>query len=187
MRAAILLMTLASTLGACKDQAPKGEAKGEAKGEGEAKGDGPVGALSTYKAKTMASEAKVNVAGIVSRVRLHFEEERMDPSTLTVTTGTLPKSAPLTPPAGTCCKQPDGKCPPDLGDWSHETWKALQFQPADPHRYSYEVVVEGQQITVRAVGDLDCDGETSTYESVGTVVDGALQFSPELTETSPLE
>ena len=49
------------------------------------------------------------------------------------------------------------------------------------------MVVEGQTVTVRAVGDFDCDGELSTYQSVGVVKDGALQFSRELTETAPLE
>lgn len=160
------------------------EAGGAAKGD---EGGGPKGAFGAYQAKSMASEAKVNLAGIATGARILFEEERMDPGSMTVSTGTLPPSIPMTPPAGTCCKQPGGTCAPDLGEWSHEGWKELGFAPSTAHRYSYEVAVEGQTVTVRAVGDLDCDGTFSTYESVGKVEGGALEFAPKLRETDPLE
>lgn len=173
-------------LGACGGEASPEAAPAKPEAQDQADG-GAMGAFSTYQAKSMASEAKINISAITTGARILFEEERADPQTLAVSTGTLPPTIPLTPPAGTCCKQPKGQCSPDLGRWDHEGWKALGFEPRGPHRYSYEVVVEGQTVTVRAVGDLDCDGELSTYEAVGTVKDGTLEISSELKETAPLE
>ncbi|MCX4244070.1 hypothetical protein [Paraliomyxa miuraensis] len=187
MRAAPWTFVLVSILVACGGEAKEGgevEAGDEAKTE--AKAGGSLDAFSAYQAKSMAAEAKVNVGVITRGVKMAFEEELFDPATMTATTGRL-LAAPMTPPAGSCCKQPGGTCRPDMGDWSHEGWKAAMFQLSEPHRYSYEIAVDGQTVTVRAVGDLDCDGELATYEAVGTIKDGALEFSPEVHETAPLE
>lgn len=190
MRTMLGTFALALNLGACdSDAASKNDgepAQTEAQTKAQTKAGGAVGAFSAYQAKSMAVEAKVNVGSITRGVRMAFEQESFDPATMTATTGRL-LSAPMTPPAGTCCKQPGGTCKPNMGDWQHETWKALMFKPSEPHRYSYEVVVDGSTVIVRAVGDLDCDGELSTYEARGTVTDGNLVFSPEVQETAPLE
>jgi prepilin-type N-terminal cleavage/methylation domain-containing protein len=82
----------------------------------------------------------------------------------------FPVSQSLTPmpvPAGT--KVVD---PPGMWD-SSPTWLALTFAIADPHYYSYEYVSmgtgAGALFTARAQGDLDGDGNLSTFERVGAL------------------
>lgn len=171
---------------ACDSDKTKADPSAEASEKGEAKKE-EVGAFDAYQRKSMSSEAMVSLSLLRSGVQAYLSEERIEPGSLTAVTGALPPSAPVTPPAGTCCKQPDGKCPTSLGDWSHEGWKALNFEPASPHRYSYEVVVEGKTVTVRAIGDLDCDGTYSTFERVGKVSGDEITFAAELTKIDPLE
>jgi len=185
MRAWFGSLVVLCTVGACDKETPT--SKADSKADAKADANGPIGAFSKYKAKSMASEAKINLPSISTGVRIAFEEERAEPGSLTVVTGQLPSSTPMTPAAGACCKEPDGTCAPDMGDWNQEGWKTVGFTPGNPHRYSYEIITKDQTVTIRAQGDLDCDGVLSTYEMVGTVVDGSLEFSPALTETDPLE
>ena len=58
---------------------------------------------------------------------------------------------------------------PDASLWAVEPWVSLQFSVDDPHYYSYqyEVAADGKSFTVRALGDLDCDGQYSTFEMTG--------------------
>jgi len=194
MRAVYGFLVLLPLLGACDDGGPSDaktnvDAKTEAKTDAvpEAEADEPRGAFATYQAKSMASEAKINLSMISTGVRSAFAEERPSADGLTMTTGHLPPTTTMTPEAGVCCKQPKGECPVDMGDWSQEGWTQLDFTPRAPHRYSYQIVTEGQEVTVRAQGDLDCDGKLSTYDLVGTVSGDDLIFSPDAIETDPLE
>ncbi len=189
MRAVPVPLALLMLLGACDGDASKSSDGAAPSKPEDAKpdADGPKGAFSKYKARSMASEAMVTIRRIADGASVYAMEERVDPADpMTVKTGP-PPAAPMTPAAGSCCKEPEGTCAPDKGNWDHEGWKAVNFEPDHPHRYSYEVEVKGQTVTVRAVGDLDCDGILSTYESVGTMKDGMLEFTRELAETNPLE
>lgn len=69
-----------------------------------------------------------------------------------------------TPPLGTCCRAGGARCAPRADLWDHPTWRALQFEVADPHYYHYQYVADGDGFVVRALGDLDCDGTYSTFE-----------------------
>ena len=75
-----------------------------------------------------------------------------------------------TPGLGDCCFQ-GGKCVPLGNQWENETWDALHFSMDDPHyySYSYETTDEFSNFTVRANGDLDCDGLYSTFEMSGRI------------------
>jgi hypothetical protein len=42
-------------------------------------------------------------------------------------------------------------------------WQALDFQISEPHRYQYSYSSDGHSFHAIAVGDLDCDGVSSTY------------------------
>ncbi len=67
--------------------------------------------------------------------------------------------------------------------WTHPTWTALNFSVDDAHAYSYqfEVNPDGQSFTARALGDLDCDGVYSTFETVVAVdKDGEFQGTGEI-------
>lgn len=74
-----------------------------------------------------------------------------------------------TPFLGSCCGDQGDKCTPAALHWEHPTWVALQFSVDDPHHYSYQYETQDplRQFAVRANGDLDCDGEYSTFEMIG--------------------
>lgn len=58
-----------------------------------------------------------------------------------------------------------------------------------PHRYSYEYSrdASNQSFTAIAHGDLDCDGEYSTFTLYGQVVDGELQTAGDVIKMNPFE
>lgn len=148
--------------------------------------DGPSNPFSEYRAKSMATEALVTLPALQDEASRYVMEERLGPDGLTVETGKLPPSVGPTPAVGSCCKLPNGTCDPGDAFSSSEAWQAYLFEPSGPIRYSYEAKSEGDRITIRAIGDLDCDGVFSTYESIGQLDSGALKFG-EMTKTRPLE
>ena len=93
----------------------------------------------------------------------------------------LPKQFPVsveTPPhdewyAQVCKDGKPQKFRPTAETWSAPTWQALNFAIADPFRYKYTYEASGtgpgSVFTIRATGDLDCDGTFSTFERVGRV------------------
>jgi hypothetical protein len=86
----------------------------------------------------------------------------------------MPHSAPRTP-----AQVPRGRAVVDPpGTWDLDAWRDLQFSISEPHRYSYEFIVEGLRYTARAVGDLDGDGVYSTFERSATVDPQTLNATP---------
>lgn len=86
----------------------------------------------------------------------------------------FPASVAATPSRPYCADGSDGdRFVPSGVDWDDPTWKALAFEIRDPHYYRYDFDSRGQgpnaAFTARANGDLDCDGQPSTFERVGTV------------------
>jgi len=73
---------------------------------------------------------------------------------------------PMAVPAGVRVTDP-------VGTWDRPTWQALDFSIADPHYYSFEYVSTGTgttaAFTARALGDLDGDGNRSTFERAGAL------------------
>lgn len=57
------------------------------------------------------------------------------------------------------------------GTWEHPTWKRLDFSMEGPHGFAFEFESElgkdKSAFVVRAHGDLDGDGITSTFEIAG--------------------
>jgi hypothetical protein len=147
------------------------EAKDQAKDEPAA----PPSPASVKVAKKEATEeAKVGVKKIYAAARSFYAEAPPG------ATASFPKGdTGLTPPAGTCCKQSDGRCQPDPAAWNTPLWDAVKFSMEDPHHYSYQYVSDGTSFTARAVGDLDCDGVFSTFEVVGKAeANGAVNDEP---------
>ncbi len=70
-------------------------------------------------------------------------------------------------------------------------WQALSFAPEDPHYYAYQYDSSGQgnsaQFTASAFGDLDCDGEFSTFVRFGRVEYGEVVGSAGLHIQNELE
>jgi len=78
-----------------------------------------------------------------------------------------PPSAPRTPtqvPTGDSVTDPPGT-------WAHPTWRLLSFEKKDAHFFSFEFEStlgdEGAHFIARSFGDLDGDGELSTFEVFG--------------------
>ena len=131
-------------------------------------------AFMKYIKKSKTTEARHFVKKIYDGARAHHIES-----------GTFPSSTPLTPTDPTACCE---KCAPDAAQWSNDSWVALQFSVDDPHYYAYQFVSDGKtEFTVRAYGDLDCDGEWSTFEMYGTVNGGETAGSPALYRENELE
>lgn len=80
--------------------------------------------------------------------------------------GALPSPAPLTP-----ATVPRGVLVIDApGTWDHPTWKALAFEPlanAAPHAFSFGYDRDEAKFSAHAHGDLDGDGNVSSFEVRG--------------------
>jgi hypothetical protein len=128
-------------------------------------------AFMKYQQKSKGAEARFMLDKMYQGARAYYLDPKVTAGSLQVADPSFPaQSTPITPPLGTCCAQ-GGKCLPDASTWTDPTWVQLQFSVDDPHYYSYqyEVAPDGRSFTVRAYGDLDCDGEYATFEMVGLI------------------
>lgn len=107
--------------------------------------------------------------------------------------GSLPGPAPLTPaqvPRGVLIIEAPGT-------WDHPTWKALQFEPLAnnaPHAFSFGYDVDAPPdhapaatFLAHAHGDLDGDGNISTFEVRGKTDGRSVTIEPGLTVLSEVE
>ncbi|HEU5141958.1 MAG TPA: hypothetical protein VFU04_02255, partial [Solirubrobacterales bacterium] len=69
-----------------------------------------------------------------------------------------------TPALGACCRGGRERCDPDPALWEAPLWRELGFSLDHAHAYAYSYASDGERFTVRAQGDLDCDGVYSTFE-----------------------
>ena len=109
-----------------------------------------------YRRRNRAAEARNLLEYMARLVEAEYHER----------SGRLPQQ-PVgpTPPVGRCCEQ-GGECVVDQASWADPAWRALRFSIDDTHRYSYqyELAEGGREVTLRAIGDLDCDGNYGTVE-----------------------
>jgi type IV pilus assembly protein PilA len=141
-----------------------------------------------YIKKSKSSEAQIHVRKLYDGARALVMEM---PSGAGLGGATLPADVGPTPPVGACCQGEEERCAPTPAWWDHPTWVALEFSVDDPHYYSYQFstqTVDGAiTFTVRAIGDLDCDGVYSTFTAVGRPdSDGSLGM-PEIQIDNELE
>lgn len=88
-------------------------------------------------------------------------------------------SAPKTPLSAQCASGPNGRCIPNgsgagsyaIEEWDTEVWNGLSFYQTQGHFFHYDFVYENDQngygtcqATAQAFGDLDGDGQWSTFE-----------------------
>lgn len=113
--------------------------------------------LVKYAKKSKQIEATINLKKLRRAAESHFQEHSRYP--------VAPEPV-ITPALGACCATGSGKCMPEYQLWDADPWRALYFAVEDPHyfSYSYQSAPDGSGFTVRAHGDLDCDGTYSTYE-----------------------
>jgi type IV pilus assembly protein PilA len=119
-----------------------------------------------YTRKSKASEARVQIAALISETRAYYEEHRE-----------LPPSVDWTPP-GDSCMDRGVRFPANPSAWRAPTWQALGFQPGGPHYYQYRFLHEGPRFAVEARADLDCNGVFSSYRRSGGVDGGEFQAGP---------
>ena len=80
-------------------------------------------------------------------------------------TGHVPPAAAGPTPLPACCEQ-GGTCAQDDTLWATPGWQALRFSIDGEFRFTYSYIPDsgGRSAIVRAVGDVDCNGESSLYE-----------------------
>ncbi len=121
-----------------------------------------------YIKRSKTTEARQFVKKIYDGARVYYMDAYV-PAGMTPVPRQFPgPSTGLVPPDPTACCE---KCAPDASLWEDEVWVALQFSVDDPHYNAYQYIVsdDRQSFTVRAHGDLDCDGTWSTFEMYGTI------------------
>lgn len=129
-------------------------------------------AFMRYVRKAKTTEAVQNIQKLYLSSRAYLLEESQARGATAVTPPQFPETEALTP-AASCCAPPNvaGKCTPRPEEWQTPSWNALRFAMDDPHYYRYEYVSSGvgvgSRFTARALGDLDCDGDASTFEMTG--------------------
>ena len=125
-------------------------------------------AFQKYQVKARSAEAELNLDALLQAATAYWQAE----PTATSKKGKppprrFPDSAPPTPGAPVCVDGKPNAVIPDAQTFAHPTWRALGFSPTGPLRFRYEVlssVSEGRaHLTLRAVGDPDCDGVLSTF------------------------
>lgn len=128
-----------------------------------------------YNAMLWTTEVNDNVDRIYQSLERHYRQAQ-DKGTYR-----FPSAGP-TPPHIPCGKRPHAA---SSQLWSGG-WKAMGFHVGEVFRYQYQVISSGRGpragFTIRAHGDLDCDGVYSTYERTGKLdgkghlVDGLLTW-----------
>jgi hypothetical protein len=97
---------------------------------------------------------------------------------IVVSSGKLPRLAAGPTPQPACCEQ-GGTCDPDASVWDTPGWRALGFSIDGPFRYTYSYTPDatGSSAVLRAIGDLECNGETTSYEIKLTLDGGKLSHA----------
>jgi type IV pilus assembly protein PilA len=133
-------------------------------------------AFMKYIKKSKTTEASQFVKKIYDGARVYY----MDNNTKRGSINPQPSQFPDTIDAWTaetgCCANggTNEKCAPQSALWNTAQWKALKFSVDDPHYYAYNYVSpqttgNGANYTALARGDLDCDGQFSTFSMFGKI------------------
>jgi hypothetical protein len=93
------------------------------------------------------------------------------------TNGAFPTQPAALTPAVSCCNQDSNgrrKCSASVAGWNKAEWRALDFSMDRDFDFqcSYTPGADGATFIAKAIGDLDCDGTTITYELRGFVDNG---------------
>ena len=79
-------------------------------------------------------------------------------------------SAPLTPSVP-CCAQTGQQCAPAPDEWTHGAWQDMGFSFDDASQFQYSYDSDGKTFTIKAVGDLQCDGHPTEIVGHGSLDD----------------
>lgn len=133
-----------------------------------------------YVRRSKSNEALINLRSIFDSAASYFSsasEGEYVNRTGVASPRQFPNTQASTPADRAFCEEPGRKFSPRDSDWVTPTWQALHFAVSDPHYFKYAFASAGLQkqaiFTAQANGDMDCDGQMSTFERVGSV-DGAM-------------
>jgi len=128
-----------------------------------------------YMRRAKTTEAIQMLEHIFRGSVTYFSSPRTNPDG-TVADCMFPDDAPPTP-ADSCCEggvdsDADGRCDAAAESvWAADAWQALSFQMTDHHYYVYSFASQGindaATFSAQANGDLDCDGDLSTFKRSG--------------------
>ena len=121
------------------------------------------------KAKTV--EATEGLDKLKAGAEQYFQSDHYDTSTGNLLPKYFPQTETLT---SDCCSGGMApKCNPSADNWNSPGWRALHFQQSDPHyfRWSYSSANSNTAAvyTASAVGNLDCDSTSSSYQLWGDI------------------
>ena len=121
-----------------------------------------------YVAKAKTTEAMTELEKIYNGARVYWLEPHGAAGSIQPLPPQFPDTHAATP-AVSCCASSGGKCVPSATQWKDPTWVGLAFSVDDPHYYQYEFTSTTAEFTARAIGNLDCDANFSTFVMMGRV------------------
>ena len=118
-------------------------------------------AFMNYLHKAKGSEAELMLNRVAKSLKVYYA----------VNGKLLAGDAPPTP-AASCCDGPNYKCAGGPDEWQAPIWKELDFEIDEPHFMRYRYHSDGSTAVIEAIGDLDCDGDTGTWQLEVTTAGG---------------
>ena len=125
-----------------------------------------VPAFAKYVNKSKASEARLNVKALADGSQVFYFAERVDRSGKPLPPR-FPASASSHATRG-CCGGGGNRCGDGPAVWDKPGFVEAKFAIVEPHHYTYEIISNGKsgqdaEATLKAWGDLDCDGVFSEF------------------------
>jgi type IV pilus assembly protein PilA len=155
-------------------------------------------AFMKYIRRSKTTEATMNIRKLFDSSVSYYEDEHATRAGAIIprqfpagsNTGAIGAGTP-TPAVFACNGASQQKHNPTTINWDDATWQALNFAIDDPFffRYTYDSVGTGEDaaFTVRAEGDLDCDGSSSLFERIATVEDNSINGGAGIYKENELE
>lgn len=147
-------------------------------------------AFMKYIRRSKTSEAGLNIRKLYDSSMTYYADDHADRAGNPIDRQ-FPAAIDSTPNDQACRNNESVKIQPNAALWSGNSWEALNFAVPDPSYFQYvyesDGVGEASQFTARAVGNLDCDNITSTFERVGNVADGDVSGAAAMVKIRPLE
>jgi type II secretory pathway pseudopilin PulG len=129
-------------------------------------------AFMDYMKKSKQTEAALQLNKLAKNLKVAYMTNQAFPK------GSVPLS-----PAKSCCEGPNHKCD-DPAAWQHPIWQELDFMISEPHLFRYAYESNGKTFVLRAVGDLDCDGNEIAWVMTGAA-NAQGEVSATLVEPAP--
>jgi type IV pilus assembly protein PilA len=129
-------------------------------------------AFMKYIKKSKTSEARQFVKKIYDGARAYYMDNNGRKNFgSTAARPQFPNAVGPTPAPNSCCGGSNDKCDPAGPQWDVPSWIALQFSVDDPHYYWYTQSTTDPTANYYAIanGDLDCDGQNSTFSMYGEI------------------